>query len=294
MKKLTLSATTIQLFLECRHKYFLTNVLQLGTGKRELAQEFGTGLHKAIDSLHQEGWDAKKAKEVFDGSFVEDPEDTKRTRATAHTIIERYYLAYKDQPLRVVHQGFSFRLAVPEFPQVEIVGEIDRVVDWSGRIMVDEFKSTSQLTADYMKRFWFDYQTSMYLIAARKLVDPKINAILADAALVAKSDPKTLKSSPLLRDIIERTDEQITYTRARLLQIIGEIVFCHQEWEEKGLDYWYENDGSCTNFGGCKFLSYCREAPSTREKIREMDFVQQPLHVEESRFNESQTSKGEF
>lgn len=291
MVKYTFSASLIQRFLECRHKYFLENVLALGTGKREMALEFGTGLHKAMDSLHQEGWDAKKSKEAFDASFTEDASDTKRTKATAHTIIERYHLNYKDQPFTVVHQGFAFRLTVPEMPYVELVGEIDRVVNWGGRILVDEFKSTSQLTADYMKRFWFDYQTGIYLIAARKLVNPKLNGILADAVLVAKSDPKTLKSSPLLRDIIERTEEQIAYTRARLLQIIADMVYCHEAWE-KGEDAWYENDGSCTNFGGCKFLSYCREAPSTREKIRQHDFVQAPLHVEEARFKDA--LKGEF
>lgn len=292
MSKYTFSATSIQLFLECRQKYMLEKVLRLGTGKREMPLEFGNALHKGIDSLHQEGWDAGKAKAAFDQNFVEDASDTKRTKATAHTIIERYHLAYKDQPFKVVHQGFSFRLAIPELAQVELVGEIDRVVDWAGRIMVDEFKSTSQLTADYMKRFWFDYQTAIYMIAARKLVDPRINAILADAALVAKSDPKTLKSSPLLRDIIERTDEQISYSRARLLQIIQDMVMCHEAWESGESDLWYENDGSCTNFGGCKFLSYCREAPSTREKIRAHDYVHQELHVDNSKFDNA--LKGEF
>lgn len=279
------TATLIQRFLECRHKYFLENVLQLGTGRRELSLEFGTGLHKAIDSLHKEGWDAKKAKEAFDQSFVESPEDTKRTKATGHTIIDRYETAYRNQPLKVVHQGFAFRLTIPEIAQVELVGEIDRVVDWSGRIMVDEFKSTSQLTADYMKRFWLDYQTAIYLIAARNLVDPRISAILADAVLVAKSDPKTLKSAPLLRDIIERTDEQISYSRARILQIIQDMVRCHEAWESGENDLWYENDGSCTNFGGCKFIAYCREAPSTREKIRATDFVRTALHTEDARFS---------
>lgn len=267
MKERLFSASAIAEFLTCRQKYFLNRVLRVTTPKREMALEFGHSLHKAIDSLHQDGWDAKKAKEAFDADFTEDPTDTKRTRVVAHTIIERYHTAYREQPFKMVHQGFAFRLSVPEAPNVELRGEIDRVVDWSGRIMVDEFKSTSQLTADYLKRFWVDYQTTIYLIAAKQLVDKRISAVLADAALVAKSDPKTLKSEPLLRDIIERSDEELAYMRNRLVQIILDMDYVHTQYESGANDLWYENDQSCTNFGGCKYLSYCRTSPRVRSGI---------------------------
>lgn len=139
--------------------------------------------------------------------------------------------------------------------------------------MVVERKTTSQLTADYMKRFWWDVQTAVYLIAGQRIIDPKVTAVLADAMLVAKSDPSKLKSEALLRDIIEHDAEELAYMRERILQIIGEMLYAHKAWEEKSGDLWYENDQACTNYGGCKYLAHCRRSPRVREQIREQEYV---------------------
>lgn len=271
------SASAIQRFLECRQKYFLERVLKVTTPKREFPLDFGSAMEKGIQVLHDKNWDLVMACATFDQDYQDDPADTKRTRITAHTMLKRYKMAYEHQPFETVHNGFAFVLTVPELPGVQIRGEIDRIINWHGRIMVDEFKTTSQLTADYMKRFWIDYQTTIYLIAAKQIIDPKISAVLADAALVAKSDPKKLKSEPLLRDIIERSPDHLEYTRLRMVQIMKDMIIAHEAWESGENDLWYENDQSCTNYAGCKFLKYCRESPTVRESVLKTELVERVI-----------------
>ena len=240
------SASSIQLFLTCRHKYWLSYVRGVESKQKPLALSFGGQYHKAIEVLH-DSWDVGKAYKTFCNGYEDMPHDKKRTRVTAERMIRNYAQKYKDQPFKVIQNGFKY-----------------------GRIMVDELKTTSQLTADYMHRFWVDYQTTIYLIAARQLVDPKINAVLADACLVSKTDPTKLKSEPFMRDIIERTPDDLEYYRNRIVQILMDMKYC---LDNPDAQLWYENDQSCGNFGGCQFLYLCKEPWNMRERVIETDFV---------------------
>lgn len=263
-----LSASGIQEFLTCKHKYWLNRVRRIESKKRPRAFEFGAQIHKAADVLH-ENWDAGAAYKKFCENYEDMPHDQKRTRVTAERMIRNYRDKYKDQPFKVLHTGFKFKLSVPEIPGWYIIGEIDRIIDWFGRKMIDELKTTSQLTADYMHRFWVDYQTTIYLIAARKLVDPTINAVLADACLVSKTDPSKLKSEPFMRDIIERTPDDLEYYRLRIVQILFDIKYC---LDNNDAQPWYENDQSCTNYGGCQYLASCKEPWNMRERVLAVDY----------------------
>lgn len=240
---------------------------------RTTALEFGAAMDRAIRTLYAEGWDVAKAHAAFEANYKDDPADTKRTVAVAKLIIDRYALAYREQNLRIVDQGFAFVLDVPGM-DVEIVGEIDRVVEQAGRIMPSEFKTTSQLTADYMKVFWWDVQTALYLIAARQMIQPTPTAVHIDAVLVAKSDPSKLRSAPLLRDVIEHDTEKLAYMVTRIKQIVGEIVTARGLWERGENDVWYENDKACMDYGGCRYLGLCRHAPSVRAQVLAQDYVE--------------------
>lgn len=271
-KKIRLSATALQQFSECRQLYFLNRVLKKGPAGRVLPLEFGAAMDRAIRSLYLKDWDIAHATEVFNQEYEDDPSDSKRTRETARLIIQRYATAYKNQPIKIIEQGFPFALDV-EGTNVEIVGELDRIVEQSGRVMPSEFKTTTQLTADYMKKFWWDVQTAIYLIAARQLIDKKISAVHIDAVLVAKSDPSKLRSAPLLRDIVEHDAEELEYMCTRIKQLIGELFYCHEVWGSGKNDLWYENDQACTARGNCKYLAYCRRGPSVRQQIMRGEFV---------------------
>lgn len=267
------SATAVQAFLECRQKYLLGRLLKVGPKKREMALELGRAIDASVRVLYAENWDLAKAKALFRANYKEDASDTKRTLAVGELMLERYAQAYKHQAIEIIDQGFPFILEVEGFDaKVEIVGEIDRVVRQGGRTMPSEMKTTSQLTADYMKRFWVDYQTVIYLLAARELIDPGITAVHVDALLVAKGDISKLRSEPLLRDIVEHDAEELAYMATRLRQVIGEMITAIREFEAGTNDLFYENDQACTNFGGCKYLEYCRRSPKVRASIMKTDF----------------------
>lgn len=269
-----LSASAIQMFLECRQKYLLERMLKVGPAGRQLALDFGAAIDGAVRVLYEKNWDLKAAKETFRMLYKEDASDTKRTYAVGELMIERYVQAYRNQGLEIVSQGFPFVLEVDGFGMpVEIVGEIDRVVRQAGRTMPSEMKTTSQLTADYMKKFWVDVQTGIYLVAAKELIDPAISAVHIDALLVAKSDPSKLKSAPLLRDIVEHDAEELAYMAMRIRQIIGAMIDAITQYESGANDLFYENDQACTNYGGCKYLQYCRRSPKVRASIMQTEFV---------------------
>lgn len=268
------SASAVQGFLECRQKYLLGRILKIGPAGRELALEFGRAIDLGVRELYAQDWSLPAAKEAFRAAYKEDASDTKRTYATGELMLERYAQAYKQQAIEVISPGFPFVLEVEGFDvPVEIVGEIDRVIRQAKRVMPSEMKTTSQLTADYMHKFWIDVQTIIYLIAAKELIDPAISAVHIDALLVAKSDPSKLKSSPLLRDIIEHDPEELAYMANRIRQVIGAMIEAITQYEAGTNDLFWENDQACTNYGGCKYLQYCRRSPKVRQSIVQTDFV---------------------
>lgn len=288
-----LSASAIQQFSECRQKYLLERVIKRGPAGRQTPLEFGGAIDKGVRVLYAQNWDLEAAQKTFEENYEDDPEDRKRTREVGKIILQRYARAYRDQDLKIVEPGFAFRLNVAGFDvPVVIIGEIDAVVEMHGRVMPSERKTTSQLTADYMKRFWWDLQTGIYLMAAQKLISPKISAVHLDCMLVAKSDPSKLKSEPLLRDILEKDPEEVSYMRGRILQLIGEMLYAKKALEQ-GQDFYYENDQACTNYGGCKYLAHCRRSPRIREQIRQQDYVAYVKDAEAYRKFEN-CKEGEF
>jgi hypothetical protein len=260
--------TMLSTFLTCRKKYWWRMVRNLILKTPQTALEFGRCIHLALDNWYVNK-DYKKAIEVFNEAFVENPEDNKRTKSVAAKLLQLYHERYVDSSIKILASEMEFTLPIPD-SGIALIGRIDKVIDWGGAIYVMDHKTTSRLGAEFFNKIKPNMQFDGYVWAARQLGYPTCSGVVMDALLVAKGliiPAQLAKLSPLGRDISERTDEDIEGYLNNVRRIVRDIGQCYIH------DEWYENTESCCDFNECPYRRLCKESGSVRESIVKADYV---------------------
>jgi len=250
------------------------------TGKTEaLAPLFGKWIHKALDIWFKEH-DIDKAIQVFKNNYVGNDLDNKRTIPMGEKILKLYAEKYEHEGFKVLATEKQFSLPLPVAPQTNLIGRIDKIIEWDGAVLVLDHKTTSRLGYEFFYKIKPNMQFDGYIWAARQLGYPICNGILLDAILVAKGllvPAQMAKLTPLARDVSYRTEEDLQAYLNNIKCIINDIQKCYKE------DVWCQNTESCCDFVECPYRRICKEDESVRERIIEMDFKVEkwnPLEVE--------------
>lgn len=254
--------TMLNTFLTCRKLYWWRMVRGLVLNRPQTAPEFGRCIHKALDVWYVDR-DVKEAIEVFNAEFKENPEDDKRTKEVAAKMLELYDAQYKDQNWKVLATELEFTLPIPE-TDYALIGRMDKVIDWDGAIYVVDHKTTSRLGAEFFKMGKPNMQFDGYTWAAETLGFKPCSGVVIDALLVAKGllvAAQRSKLTPVARDISTRSEEDIRRYLRRVPCIVKDIEQCYKS------DMWYENTGSCTDYGECPYRMLCMEDESLRDRI---------------------------
>lgn len=265
-KPVNFDYTMMSTFLVCRKKYYWRIVRGI-TGKRPpTAAEFGRCIHLALNEWHTHR-DEDKAVKVFLDSFIEDPEDSKRTKAVGKKLLELYCYKYAHEGFSVLSSELPFLLPVPG-TNIKLSGRIDKIIKWDDVLYIMDHKTTSMLGPQFFYKIKPNMQFDGYIWAANQL-GYICNGVVLDALLVAKglTIPAQLsKLTPLARDISERTPEDIVRYIRNVKLITEDIYKCYET------DVWYENTESCCDFIECPYRKICKEDPSIHEQIIEMDY----------------------
>lgn len=270
------SYTALSDYQRCQRKFYYNHVRRLTTPRRQTALEFGAGWHSAQHVWHTTR-DLAKAQAAFDLAWGEcggdDAGDTLRTAATAKRMMAEYSQRYAEEPFKVVASEEAGEFDEGGFL---FVFRLDRRLDWGGKPVLGESKTTKYLTYTYFQQFKPNLQVDMYLIGARKAYGIPYQDVLVDASWVGKIDTTKKKLEERhVRDITSRTDGQLDETRRLIVDLAKEIT-------GKGkFEEFLPNFGACSDYGGCPYREVCASPLDVRERILAADFTVKPLRKEE-------------
>jgi hypothetical protein len=232
------------------------------------APDFGKAIHSALDAWYKDK-DVDHAIDVFKANFTEDADDDKRTYRMGEWILRNYHNKYQDQPFKVLATEMEFTLPLPNGNN--LIGRIDKVIEWDGVVWGMDHKTTSMLGDAYMRMHTPNLQFSGYTWAIQQLGYPRCQGILVDAILVAKGllegkDGKSLVG--LRRDFAYRSTGDIDEYILIALEIQHDVALC----EQRKHNGWVPNFDACTDYGECPYRKICKEPVEFREQIIKSEY----------------------
>lgn len=277
-------STSLTYAEDCLYKYYLTMIQGWRSKTGSVHLEFGGWYATALEHFHKHtatGMDREEAlrevvsealystweydEEGLNGRPWESNHPTK-TRANLIRTIVWYVDHFKDDPLPVVILSdgrpaveYSFRLDIGN--DILYCGHIDRLVEYSGGIYVQDQKTTgSTVTPRYFNQFNPDNQMTGYAFAGKVIYNSPVQGVIIDAAQIAVGFSRfergfTFRSEAQLDEWLDHTHYHISIARTAFQQ-----------------DYWPMNRTSCTKYGGCVFQDVCSKSPEVREQFLLADF----------------------
>ena len=263
--------TKLSAYKDCPRKFQLRHRLHWRSKGISLPLTFGLAWHEAMSVVWKfyhkvplrelpdyalakfiETWEAQGLSSQLG---VEDIERmTPRTPSVAHEMLHGYLEARKPmlEQAELLADEQPFAVPLPE-TEVWYVGRLDKIVRFSGQLLVLEHKTTTEYKKDggfktaYVEGWFSDSQVKGYQFGGA-LFFPGLKQVWVDSALVHKTAHNFFRfipvehSAPLLQEWIEDTREWV----ARIQRDI-----------RRG--YFPKNENSCMGkFGACPFLDICR------------------------------------
>jgi len=258
--------TMMSTFLTCRRKYKFAHIEGIVPKVTATPLTFGGAIHKALDEWYKSK-NPDKAIEIFKGEYTENKElDSKRTHAMGEWMINNYHARYVNQPCTTIATEQAFTLPLENGNN--LIGRLDKIIEWDDVLWVMDHKTTSQLGASYFKMHTPNLQFDGYVWAARQL-GYNVQGLIVDALLVAKGlleSSARSRLTPCARDFAVRSDAAVEeYVR----EVNGIQRGMDLALEE---DNYYANYDACTYYGECAYRKICMEDPGIRQRVKEMDY----------------------
>ena len=256
-------------FLTCRRLYNFRHNLGYKVKRPETALQFGAAIGKALDHWYATK-DVTEAILRFKQAYQEDlATDDKRTHAMGEWILRNYDTKYRDQPMTLLHTEMTFNLPLPNGNN--LIGRVDKVVDWSGAVYGMDHKTSWELGPKFFNFAEPNLQFPGYTWALiQKGYDVK--GFIVDAILVAKGllpgKTKNNNLNPLDRIDIYHKPEIIAEWLETVQAIQADIRQCETT------NTWTPNFTACvTKFGDCQYRRVCKEDKDIRERVLKQDYT---------------------
>jgi hypothetical protein len=145
------------------------------------------------------------------------------------------------------------------------IGRMDLLIQWDGRTMPLDHKTTSRFGPSFESSFKIDTQISGYIFATRRLVDPKCNSAVINALRVTKNiDP----NESFMRRITTRDSWELEMWEQELRQTVEEI----QHAEREGL--WPQDGQRCNDYNSlCPYYNLCLTHPAARQALEDANYI---------------------
>lgn len=278
-------ATSLSLADTCLRKYEYRMID--GWGSRHLSVHLRFGQHYATALEHfykhlalGDDWDTALRKVVhealidtWDGRSDESPGqpwdslDANKTRETLIRSIVWYTEQFHDDAATIVmidgKPAVEHSFLLPVDNDILFSGHLDRLVEYSGNVMVMDQKTTkSTITSNYFDQFHPNHQMSMYTFAGKAVLTSDVKGVIIDAVQVA------VGFSRYERGMTFRTDTQLNEWYDDTMNLIERA---RNAAHEKRFPM---NPTSCNNYGGCEFRSVCARSPEVRAQFLKGSFDQ--------------------
>ena len=273
-----LSASSCGVLDECARKFYWSRGLGLKPQGVDLAQAFGSAVHKGWGAWYLKGTEAE-AVAAFEACFGRyEGLDALRTLAKGRELVvgmARQFGGEEGETLGVELE-FGFRLT----EGMRYVGKVDRLEKREGQVRVHEWK-TSKWPGEFVSRP--NQQVVGYLVGA------ELGLGRSDVVEAVVTIGGVYKSSRegILKGIGGRSDRSV-FTR----ETVGADEWEREEWERdiqarmaemercEKQAYWPKSTGACSKWGGCPFLLLCQSPVELREQLVETMFEKRESEVE--------------
>jgi len=259
--------TMMSAFQTCKRRYKYRHVDGLIGKHRQYATDFGGAIHKALDCW----WKTRNidsSVKIFKNNFVENPEvDDKRTHKMGEWILRNYAVKYRDQPHKLIQCEQAFCLPLPNGNN--LIGRIDKIVEWDKTLWVIDHKTTSELGASYFKKSDPSLQFTGYVWAAKQL-GYNVVGVIVDALLVAKGlleSSSRSRLTPLARFDLYRSEAHLEEWLETVKAIQYEVA------QAETSEVWTPNFDACTYYGECAYRRVCVEDKDIRQRVIDMDYT---------------------
>lgn len=207
--------------------------------------------------------------------------------ADDHRTLERALAEYDNYVERwgSPEQEHGQTLGAPEEPLVELsvnatwegalhpyAGKLDRIIEESGQIYIEDHKTTSQMGPQYFKQFELDNQMMGYTVLGTLLTGVRVAGVRINGHAVYKRESKFQREFiPFSPDRLE--DWKENYNR----------------WIERIQASYANNDfprnfKACSRkYGSCPYTTVCSMPPKLRDKVLQHDFDYNPWNPLEAK-----------
>src|SRR3990167_870858 len=239
------SYSALSQWLVCQRKYYWGYVQGIIPDVPAPALHFGQAIHAGLATWY-DTQDVQQAVETFQKGMEGAPTDLLRTLSTGELILKGYAKQWPAEPFKILANEVEF--AEQMWDGSTLIGRIDRVIEWDGRILVKETKTTSGgIGAYYFKQFSPNLQIDIECYAVMKRWGHCEGALI-DAVQVCKT------KEGYAREVQDRTPADME----RFCQRYGRIVHDIEEAAKDGLrDVYLQNQMMCTYYGECPYRKLC-------------------------------------
>lgn len=280
--------TSIKLAEECFKKYQYRMLLGWRPRGTNVHLFFGGVYASALEHFHKyraEGMDHDDAlltvvREALVATWIYEDNNDKvgapwqsdhntKTRENLIRTIVWYFEHFKDDPTPtfILSNGkpaVEHSCKVPVDNDIIISAHIDRMVDYSNRILIQDQKTTgSTITSYYFNQFNPDSQIAGTLpFVGRAAFKLPIKGVMVDAAQIA------VGFSRFERGFVFVDDGSLDEWYDDTMEIILRAQTATRE------NYFPRNRSACHKYAGCEFRKVCAASPHVREQFLKADFEQ--------------------
>ena len=245
--------------------------------------EYGTAVHKALESYYADG-DEEKAVNAAIDHYVDVLVPDKDFRDLAHLVnlLNQYFkedtgLEVRKDPDPLLEMRFAYPyLQTPEL-DILFCGTIDFVGTYFGRPVIVDHKSTAAYSpAAYFASYKVSPQLMFYNLIWQRLFPDEEVGCMINGLFLGRSNKNKFERSEIFEFSKDRLDKFQAYIDDLVSRITHKLesYFATQD-EKDGEDIFLSNFACCeTRFGLCSFTALCTANSSNdRESIVNMDYI---------------------
>lgn len=294
-KAIVLDSHLIKTFRACEQKFYWFEELHIVGKGKSAAPGFGIAMHSGIEFFRRSKMNGSSFTEALNNganelvraykqamppeNLQEVMQDDKRSLPNALRIYQGYCKHYEPFAFKFHYIEIPFALYIGKiaadiaggFKDVVYVGIMDAILEYRGRLYVNDLKTTGwTLSENWLEGFRMDQGLLGYTIAAKELLSLDTQYALVHGIWVQK-EPKSDKAKKLDEYFKQKEiyweDEQLREWHRNTLRTAQRIELCrsHKDWQ---MDF----GQNCGAFGGCSYRQLCAAPLGFRHRLIELDY----------------------
>jgi hypothetical protein len=245
--------------------------------------EYGTAVHKALESYYFDGDEDKAVNKAIDHyADILVPDKDFRDLAHLVNLLQQYFkedtgLTVRKDPDPLLEMRFAYPyLQTPEL-DVLFCGTIDFVGTYFGRPVIVDHKSTAAYgVASYLASYKISPQLMFYKLIWNKLFPEDDVGCMINGLFLGRSNRNKFERS----EIFEFSGDRLAKFQAYIDDLVVRIrrkleIYFNTHESQDGEDIFLSNFACCeTKFGLCSFTPLCTSnSAGDRESVVNMDYV---------------------